>query len=76
MLRTNLGLSPNKKNIDLVIKKRAIKLILHSGTELSKQGVLLDIERGAINKTQTAKANCAQSKETLKKKGKATFKVA
>ncbi len=60
-------------NAARVIKKRAINLITNSGTELSGQGVLLDIERGAINKSQKAKANCAQSNETLKKKGKAAF---
>lgn len=31
-----------------VIKKRAINLILNSGTELSKRGILLDTGRGAV----------------------------
>ena len=63
-------------NAARVIKKRALNLFSDSGTELSKQGVLLDKERGAINKTRGAKANRAQSYETLKKKRKAAVKVA
>lgn len=55
-------------NAAKVIKIRAINLILNSGTELSKRGVLLDSGRGAANKTQRANANCARSKETSKKK--------
>ncbi len=55
-------------NAARVIKKRALKLILDSGTELSLQGVLLDKERGATNKTRGAKANRAQSYETTKKR--------
>ena len=51
-----------------VIKKRAIKLILYSGTELSNRGILLDKGRGAINKTCLATAKHAQSNETSKKK--------
>jgi putative transposase len=50
-----------------VIKKRAIHLI-HSGTELSSQGILLDKGRGAAHKTRGANANRASSKEALKKK--------
>ena len=61
------------RNAARVIKKRALKLLLYSGTELSSRGVLLDIERGAINKTQRAKANCAKSNEALKKKEKASL---
>ncbi|MBF0440291.1 MAG: transposase [Oligoflexales bacterium] len=53
-----------------VIKKRAIKLILDSGTELSKRGVLLDTGRGAINKTKRAKASSAYGNEASKKKRK------
>jgi putative transposase len=57
-----------------VLKKRAIALILHSGTELSKRGVLLrfDIGQGAIDKTICAKAQIARGDEMSKKKRKAT----
>ena len=55
------------RNAAKVIKKRAIKLIQHSGTELSKRGVLLDSGRGAANKSRKAKANRAYGNETLKK---------
>lgn len=63
----------NTNNADLnaaeVIKKRAIKLILHSGTELSNRLVLLDIGRGAKCKTIIAKnAIIAASNEASKKK--------
>jgi putative transposase len=58
------------ENAVKVIVKRAIKLILHSGTELSKRGVLLDIERGAINKTRGENSNLAHSLEASKKKEK------
>lgn len=51
-----------------VIKKRAIKLIMDSGTELSDKGILLDKGRGAVDKTEGAIANFASSKETSKKK--------
>ena len=50
-----------------VIKKRAIKLILNSGTELSSKGVLQDIGRGAASKTRKAYAIRASSDEALKK---------
>ena len=43
-------------------------VILHSGTELSKRGVLLDRGRGAINQTRGANASRARSRETSKKK--------
>lgn len=56
-----------------VIKKRAIKLILDSGTELSERGVLLDSGRGAVTKTRRAKATRARSKEALKEKRKAVL---
>ena len=59
------------KNAAEVIKKRAINLILNSGTELSKSGVLLDRGRGAANKTRGAKANRARSCEASKEKEKA-----
>lgn len=68
----NCGHTDNAdKNAAEVIKKRAINLILHSGTELSKRGVLLDIGRGATHKSQGAIANCARSNEASKKKGTA-----
>ena len=55
-------------NAAKVIKKRAIKLIMDSGTELSSQGILLDKGCGAADKTRGAHANLASSKETSKKK--------
>ena len=55
-----------------VIKKKAINLILNSGTELSNRGVLLDIGRGAAHKTCEAKVTRARSKEAPKKKDRAT----
>jgi putative transposase len=55
-------------NAAKVIKKRAINLILNSGTELSKRGILLDIGRGAVPKTREANATRAHSKEASKKK--------
>ena len=58
------------QNAAEVIKKRAINLILDSGTELSKSGVLLDKGRGAVSKSRGAKANRAHSRETSKKKAK------
>jgi len=63
-------------NAQKVIKKRAINLILDSGTELSKRGVLihgnevptpLDIGRGASGKSHKAKVICAHGNETSKK---------
>jgi putative transposase len=64
------GYSDNAdRNASKVIKKRAIKLILYSGTELSKRGVLLlDTGRGAINKTGGENSNLARSIEASKKK--------
>jgi putative transposase len=56
------------RNAAEVIKKRAINLILDSGTELSERGVLLDSGRGAVFKTVEAKATGARSRETSKKK--------
>jgi putative transposase len=64
------------KNATKVIKKRAIDLILNSGTELSNRGVLLDKGCGAANKTRGANANRAGSKEASKKNVLATTKVA
>ena len=57
------------RNSAEVVKKRAIKLIMDSGTELSSKGVLLDKGRGAASKTRGANANLASGKETSKKKG-------
>lgn len=55
-----------------VIKKRAIYLILDSGSELSRRGVLLvDKGRGATSKTRQAIASRARGSETSKKKRKA-----
>ena len=59
------------RNAAEVIKKRAIELILDSGTELSDRGVLLDKGRGAAYKTGRAKLGSARSKEASKKKGMA-----
>ncbi len=56
------------KNGSKVIKKRAINLILYSGTELSKRGVLLDKGSGAINKTRGENSNLARGLEASKKK--------
>ena len=65
----NCGHSGNAdENAAKVIKKRAINLILNSGTELSKRGILLDIGRGAVSKSSEAIATDARSKETSKKK--------
>lgn len=58
-------------NAAMVIKKRAIKLFLNSGTELSERGVLLDTGCGAVTKTRGTKVTRARSKETSKKKRKA-----
>lgn len=65
------------RNAALVIKKRAIKLILHSGTELSKRGVLhLDTGRGAKGKSSNANALDAVGSESSKKKRTVATKVA
>jgi putative transposase len=56
------------KNAAEVIKKRAINLILDSGTELSSRGVLLDSGCGATHKTRGANANRARGEEASKKK--------
>ncbi len=61
------------RNAAMVLKKRAIKLILDSGTELSDRGVLtprLDSGRGAKVKTGKAKADQAIGKEASKKRKK------
>jgi len=65
----NCGNTDNAdNNAQKVIKKRAINLILDSGTELSKRGVLLDKGRGANGKPHEAKATCAHGCETSKKR--------
>ena len=57
------------RNAARVLKKRAIKLIINSGTELSERGVLrLDTGRGAHRKTLGAKASSAVDIETSKKR--------
>jgi putative transposase len=58
-------------NAAMVLKKRAIGLILDSGTELSARGVLTPksgIGRGASRKTRGAKATLAEGNETSKKR--------
>ena len=67
------------RNAARVIKKRAIKLILDSGTELSKRGVLtpnLDKGRGAECKSSKANAIDAVGYESSKKKRTAATEVA
>tara|TARA_Y100001936_G_C16040377_1_gene651191 strand:- start:11 stop:1369 length:1359 start_codon:yes stop_codon:yes gene_type:complete len=57
-------------NASAVIKKRAINLILDSGTELSDKGILKpasDIGREFSNKTHT-KSKCARTKKRQKRK--------
>ena len=66
------------RNASLVIKKRAIRFILDTGTVLSDRGVLTssDTGRGASCKTGKPKGNPASSVETSKKKRTAATKVA
>ena len=59
------------KNAAEVIKKRAINLILDSGTELSERGVLSDRGRGAASKSPEAIATGARGCEASKKKRQA-----
>ena len=59
------------RNAAEVIKKRAINLILDSGTELSDRDVLLDSGRGAAHKTRAAIASRARGIEASKKKASA-----
>ena len=59
------------ENAAKVIKKRAIDLILDSGTELSKRGVLLDSGRGAqIRRSQDLVSSCARAKKRQKRREK------
>jgi putative transposase len=55
------------RNAALVIKKRAIKLILNTETVLSNKGVL-DIGRGVARQTQGEKSLSAGDRESSKKK--------
>ena len=66
------------RNATLVIKKRAIQLILHTGTVLSERGVLTlsDIGRGASCKSGKLNGKPASSVETSKKKRTAAICVA
>jgi putative transposase len=66
------------RNGSLVIKKRAIKLILHTGTVLSERGVLSssDTGRGASCKSGKLNGKPASSIETSKKKRTAATCVA
>jgi putative transposase len=57
------------KNASLVIKNRAIKMILDSGTELVGKGIpVLTSGRGAKHKTSTDNTLLALGRETSKKK--------
>ena len=70
------GYSENAdRNASEVIKKRAIKLILHSGTELSKRGVLLDTGRGAKVRRDKPKANRAVAVKRQKRSEMSLDKV-
>lgn len=63
-------------NAAKVIKQRAIELILHPGTGLSKGGVLLlDNGRGAAHKPELVKAKSARSVEASKKMGKRAINI-
>ena len=66
------------RNASLVIKKRAIQLILHTGTVLSERGVLTlsDTGRGASCKSGKRNGKPASSVETSKKKRTAATCVA
>lgn len=66
------------RNASLVIKKRAINLILDTGTVLSDRGVLThsDIGRGAKSKPHESQLLSASGNETSKKIRKAINKVA
>ena len=65
----NCGHTDNAdKNAEEVIKKRAIKLVLNSGTELSKRGVLLDSGRGAKVRRGKRKATHAVAKKRQKRR--------
>ena len=58
------------RNASLVIKKRAIKLIKHTGTVLSEKGVLTIISdngRGGSNKTSRSKGSSSKCQRNVKK---------
>ena len=58
------------RNASLVIKKRAIKLIKHTGTVLSEKGVLTiisDNERGGADKTRLSKGSSSKCQGSVKK---------
>lgn len=66
------------RNASLVIKKRAINLILHTGTVLSEKGVLTssDIGRGAKSQSSKDTSLLASGCDTSKKKMLKSTKVA
>ena len=66
------------RNASLVIKKRAIKLLLDTGTVLSARGVLTSADkgRGAKGKTRMGSPVHASGDEPSKKKRTASTKVA
>ena len=67
------------RNAVINIKQQAIKLITHSGTELSKRGVLtliLDTGKGAKHKLRSAKVLPAVGCELSKKKRKTSISIA
>ena len=69
----NCGHTDNAdKNAAEVIKKRAIKLILNSGTELSKRGVLLDSGRGAKVRRGKSKSTHAVASKRQKRREKSS----
>ena len=74
------GYSDNAdRNAAINIKQQAIKLITHSGTELSKRGVLttsLDTGQGAIRKPKSTKVLSAVGCELPKKKRNTATSVA
>ena len=58
------------RNASIVIKKRAINLFLHSGTELVGKGIpVLTKGRGAIRKTGKCKHSPASGSTALKRPG-------
>ncbi len=62
------------RNAALVLKKRAIKLLANSGTELSERGVMFlpDIGCGVQSKTSEPKAR-KRGRRSVKKEGKVTL---
>lgn len=66
------------RNASLVIKKRAIKLLLNTGTVLSARGVIIspDIGRGAESKPSDGTLSLASGDEPSKKKRLIATKVA